>query len=103
MMTFNNILRPPVGADLSRPPPIYRPGCLFRYEDYVVAVHYRPATGFPLSHINQHRKRLSICAWTIKLSSSQVLAMPDRLALPWPRPSLAREHPWPSVRATPSV
>jgi len=35
-MLFHEIIRPSVGTDLSRPAPIYRPGWLFRYPEYLV-------------------------------------------------------------------
>jgi len=31
LMLFHELIRPSVGADLSRPPPIYRPVWLVRY------------------------------------------------------------------------
>ncbi len=43
-MPFDKIIRPSVGPDLSRPPPIYRPGWLFRSPDYFVHLHYRVPT-----------------------------------------------------------
>jgi hypothetical protein len=49
-MQFHKLLQPPVGADLSCPPPIYRPSRrVFRNPDYVVTVRYRPSLHVPLS------------------------------------------------------
>ncbi len=39
-MTINKLI---VGADLSRPSPIYRPPWILRYPDYFVHLHYRPS------------------------------------------------------------
>src|SRR2546423_15523935 len=41
---LNKLNRPPVGADLSRPPPIYRPKEGQRYSDYFVKPHNRAPT-----------------------------------------------------------
>ncbi len=38
-MQINKIIRPPVGADLSRPAPIYRPRWPVRNLDYFVNLH----------------------------------------------------------------
>ena len=39
-MHINEIIRPSVGADLSRPPPIYRPfQWIFHYPDYLIKGH----------------------------------------------------------------
>ncbi len=43
-MHFDKIIRTPVGADLSRPPPIYRPRWIFRSPDYCVNLHNRAPT-----------------------------------------------------------
>ena len=37
--------RTPVGPDLSRPPPIYRPRWMFRYLAYFVKSHKSPGVG----------------------------------------------------------
>ncbi len=44
IMQINKIFRSPVGADLSRPPPIYRPSVHFPVPDYFVKSHYRAPT-----------------------------------------------------------
>src|SRR5229473_2035506 len=41
---YNEIIRPSVGADLSRPSPIYRPWWLFRYPDECIKTHNRGPT-----------------------------------------------------------
>ena len=38
-MQMNQFIRTLVGADLSRPAPIYRPRWIFRSPDYLVNVH----------------------------------------------------------------
>ena len=44
IMLINNITQPSVGADLSRPPPIYRPSWrVSPYPDLKVTLHYRPS------------------------------------------------------------
>ncbi len=40
-MHFDKLIRTPVGADSSRPSPIYRPRWIFRYPDEKVKKHYR--------------------------------------------------------------
>ena len=43
-MQMNKLTRKPVGADLSRTQPIYRPLWLSRYPNYFVKTHYRGET-----------------------------------------------------------
>src|SRR5437588_1322603 len=44
IMLINNITQPSVGADLSRPPPIYRPSWrVSPYPDLKVTLHYQPS------------------------------------------------------------
>ena len=40
IMQIDEFIRTLVGADLSRPPPIYRPRWIFRYPDYLVNMHH---------------------------------------------------------------
>jgi hypothetical protein len=40
-MTYNTIIHPSVGADLSRTPPIHRLSWMFRYSDEDVKKHFR--------------------------------------------------------------
>src|SRR6266487_932375 len=42
IMQIDKLIRTPVGADLSRPPPIYRPRWIFHYPDEKVKQHNRP-------------------------------------------------------------
>jgi len=44
-MPFNTVIRTPVGADLSRPAPIYRPSLAFRSPDEHVKKHHRALVG----------------------------------------------------------
>ena len=55
-MLFHELIRTAVGADLSRPPPIYRPRWLSRYLDYFVQCHHRPSLDFhsPDEHVKKH-------------------------------------------------
>ncbi len=53
MMQMNKIIRTSVGADLSCPPPLYRPALPIPLLDYFVIDHYRvalrPSRGTPQS------------------------------------------------------
>jgi hypothetical protein len=42
IMSHNKITPITVGADLSRPQPIYRPSVAFTISPYIVKNHYRP-------------------------------------------------------------
>ncbi len=55
-MLFNMFIRSSVGADLSGPPPIYRPRWMFRYPDYFVKCHDQPLVDVrsPDEHVKKH-------------------------------------------------
>ncbi len=46
-MHFDTFIRSSVGADLSRPPPMYRPRWMFRYPDENVKKHNRTLYTLP--------------------------------------------------------
>ncbi len=48
-MPFDTFIRHSVGADLSRPAPIYRPRWISRYPDEHVKQHFRSSVDVPLS------------------------------------------------------
>jgi len=50
-MLMNNILRPTVGADLSRPAPIYRPSLDVPISGLFFKLHYRPSLAVRLSRL----------------------------------------------------